>query len=76
VIFLLFCPKEIGSYETSDITKYLLSLQDIGLLNSSIARKRVALGQFFGFLKDNDIATKVIWIWFQESSWECIYQMF
>ncbi len=57
--FLLFCPKEIGSYETSDITKYLLSLQDIGLLNSSIARKRVALGQFFGFLKDNDIATKV-----------------
>ena len=57
--FLLFCPKEIGSYKTDDITRYLLSLQEIGLLNSSVARKRVALGQFFGFLKDNDIPTDV-----------------
>jgi len=57
--FLLFNEQPIGQYSTDDISKYLLTLQELGLVNTSIARKRVALGQFFGFLKDNDIPTKV-----------------
>jgi len=57
--FLLFEPKEIGQYETNDLVNYLLALQELGLVNTSLARKRVALGQFFGFLKDNDIPVKV-----------------
>lgn len=57
--FLLFDPKEIGKYQTTDLSKYLLTLQELGLVNSSLARKRVALGQFFGFLKENDLPIKV-----------------
>lgn len=57
--FLMFCPKEISDYEAMDLSKYLLTLQDIGLVNTSIARKRVALGQFFSFLKDNDLPVNV-----------------
>ena len=57
--FLLFNEQPIEQYATDDISKYLLTLQELGLVNASIARKRVALGQFFGFLKDNDIPIKV-----------------
>ena len=57
--FLLFQPKEISNYETDDISRYLLTLQELGLVNSSLARKRVALGQFFGFLKENDVPSAV-----------------
>jgi integrase/recombinase XerD len=57
--FLLFQPKEISNYDTDDISRYLLTLQELGLVNSSLARKRVALGQFFGFLKENDVPSAV-----------------
>jgi len=57
--FLLFNEQPVEQYATDDISKYLLTLQELGLVNASIARKRVALGQFFGFLKDNDISIKV-----------------
>jgi len=57
--FLRFEEKEIGSYTTENLTRYLLTLQELGLVNTSIARKRVALGQFFAFLKDNEIPIKV-----------------
>lgn len=57
--FLQFSQKDISKYQADDISKYLLTLQELGLVGTSIARKRVALGQFFGFLKDNDIPIAV-----------------
>ena len=57
--FLLFIQKDISLYQTDDLVKYLLALQELGLVNTSIARKRVALGQFFGYLNDNDVPIKV-----------------
>lgn len=57
--FLSDNPRDITAYDTADVTKYLLQLQDIGLVNTSIARKRVALGQFFKYLKDNDISIRI-----------------
>ncbi|MDD2228492.1 MAG: tyrosine recombinase [Candidatus Cloacimonetes bacterium] len=57
--FLLFNQKDISLYQTDDLLKYLLALQELGLVNTSIARKRVALGQFFTYLKDNDVSNKV-----------------
>ena len=57
--FLLFTEKDITSYCTDDLIRYLLALQEAGLVNTSLARKRVALGQFFTFLIENDVAVKV-----------------
>lgn len=57
--FLLWNEQNISSYQAEDISKYLLTLQEIGLVSTSIARKRVAIGQFFGFLKDNDVQVRV-----------------
>lgn len=53
--FLLYEPKEIGLYDASDLVNYFLCLQDIGLVNTSLARKRVALKQFFSYLTEQDI---------------------
>jgi len=57
--FLQYQPKEIATYTTADLMDYLILLQEIGLENSSIARKRVALGQFFNYLRDNDLEIKI-----------------
>jgi len=57
--FLQYQPKEIAIYTTADLMDYLILLQEIGLENSSIARKRVALGQFFNYLRDNDLEIKI-----------------
>jgi integrase/recombinase XerD len=57
--FLFWKPQSIGAYTPADITAYLTDLMDIGLVNTSIARKRVALKQFFGFLADNDVDDRV-----------------
>jgi integrase/recombinase XerD len=57
--FLMFKQRDISDYTADDIVEYLLALQELGLQNSSIARKRVALGQFFGFLADNDVKINV-----------------
>lgn len=53
--FLGFDPKEIESYDAGDITDYLLTLQDLGLQNNSLARKRIAIKQFFDYLLENDV---------------------
>lgn len=52
-------PRDISSYVADDIIAYLLQLQQVGLVNTSIARKRVALGQFFKFLKENEISINI-----------------
>ncbi|MDY0150840.1 MAG: tyrosine-type recombinase/integrase, partial [Candidatus Cloacimonas sp.] len=57
--FLMFEEKDISLYIAEDLRKYLLTLQELGLVNTSIARKRVAIGQFFGYLKDNEIPIKI-----------------
>jgi integrase/recombinase XerD len=57
--FLLYSVKDISHYKTDDVVKYLLALQELGLVNTSIARKRVAIGQFFSFLEANDVPLKV-----------------
>jgi len=57
--FLFWKTSDIASYSAQDLTAYLAELVSIGLVNTSIARKRVALKQFFSFLADNDIAANV-----------------
>ncbi len=52
--FLEFCPKVLSAYNAHDIISYFLKLQQIGLINTSIARKRVALKQFFSYLAKHD----------------------
>ncbi|MCB5247466.1 MAG: tyrosine recombinase [Candidatus Cloacimonetes bacterium] len=44
----------IKQYQARHVGRYLAELLDAGLVNTSVARKRVALKQFFGFLADND----------------------
>jgi len=53
--FLQFTAIPIESMDHTHISKYLLVLQEIGLEASSLARKRVALKQFFMFLCSQDI---------------------
>ncbi|MFO8144377.1 MAG: tyrosine recombinase [Candidatus Syntrophosphaera sp.] len=57
--FLLWKTKKISSYGAQDITEYLAELVEAGLVNTSVARKRVALKQFFLFLQDNDTPVDV-----------------
>jgi integrase/recombinase XerD len=57
--FLMFIEKDISAYRADDLSKYLLTLQELGLVNTSIARKRVSIGQFFGYLKDNEVDVNV-----------------
>ncbi len=57
--FLFWKEREIGDYDHNDLTEYLAVLAELGLVNTSLARKRVALKQFFGFLEDNDQAVNV-----------------
>lgn len=57
--FLSWRPKGIESYSHLDITAYMAELLGVGLLNTSVARKRVALKQFFGFLGENGIQVGV-----------------
>jgi integrase/recombinase XerD len=52
--FLLWKPQDISAYTAKELTEYLALLSDIGLVNTSLARKRVAIKQFFTFLADND----------------------
>lgn len=44
---------------SDDVMHYLGLLQELGLENSSIARKRVAIKQFFGYLNENDLPVLV-----------------
>ncbi len=52
--FLRWEPKQVQDYTVDDIVGYLTLLQSLGLAKSSMARKRVALKQFFDHLMVND----------------------
>jgi hypothetical protein len=41
-----------------ELTEYLVTLQEIGLEVTSLARKRVALKQFYAYVEENDIPMK------------------
>lgn len=51
--FLGWNPLPLEQYTAKHLSEYLAELMEAGLMNSSVARKRVALKQFFGFLADN-----------------------
>ncbi len=57
--FLGFIQKPVNAYTASDIVSYFVTLQQIGLVNTSLARKRVAIKQFFLYLSKQDVETKV-----------------
>jgi len=57
--FFRYYPKSMNAYTASDIVSYFVTLQSIGLVNASLARKRVALKQFFGYLSKQDIEINV-----------------
>nr|MDK2851029.1 integrase/recombinase XerD [Candidatus Cloacimonadota bacterium] len=57
--FLSFDLKKVIDYSAEDLTKYLTVLHDLGMANSSIARKRVAIKQFFDYLMTNDYPLKI-----------------
>lgn len=46
-------------FTAADIVQYLLALQELGLEDTSIARKRVALKQYFDYLNENEMPIKV-----------------
>ncbi|HPB43336.1 MAG TPA: tyrosine recombinase [Candidatus Syntrophosphaera sp.] len=45
--------RPIEEHQAEQVSKYLVELMEAGLVNTSIARKRIALNQFFGFLVDS-----------------------
>jgi len=47
--------KEVETVSDNDISSYFYDLQEIGLENSSIARKRSSIKSFFTFLLDEDM---------------------
>lgn len=57
--FFRYNAKEVSHYTASDIISYFVNLQSIGLVNTSLARKRVALKQFFTYLDKQDIEVGV-----------------
>ena len=57
--FLGWCALPAEQCKVEHVSKYLAELMKIGLLNSSLARKRVALKQFFGFLAEDGIDVSV-----------------
>lgn len=52
--FLLWKTQPIADYTAQDLTAYLAELAEVGLVNASLARKRVAVKQFFCWLEDNE----------------------
>ena len=57
--FLQYNPKPLQDYRANDIIDYLVTLQSIGLVNASLARKRVAIKQFFKYLEKEEIPVQV-----------------
>ncbi|MBT3169608.1 MAG: tyrosine recombinase [Candidatus Cloacimonetes bacterium] len=58
--FANFIDKKVDIISNNDIINYLVNLQEIGLLNSSIARKRSSIKSFFRFLLDDGIEIEVV----------------
>ncbi|MDZ4182604.1 MAG: site-specific integrase, partial [Candidatus Cloacimonadaceae bacterium] len=57
--YLEFCPKAVEQHVADDLVKYLIALSDIGLVSTSIARKRIAIKQFFIYLSENEYQIKL-----------------
>ncbi len=57
--FLGFDLQAIGDYESHHIVNYLHALHQIGLENTTLARRRVALKQFFSYLTAESIKTNI-----------------
>jgi len=57
--FLLYSSMEPHQYTEKDLVSYFLVLQELGMQNSSLARKRVSIKQFFEYLQDQDIAVNI-----------------
>jgi len=57
--FLAYTTKSLPRYQADDLVRYFISLQQIGLISTSLARKRVALHQFFSYLAKQDIPVTV-----------------
>lgn len=57
--FLAYTQKPLSAYRASDIVSYFVTLQSVGLVNTSLARKRVAIKQFFGYLAKQEIGAGV-----------------
>ncbi|MDZ4121011.1 MAG: site-specific tyrosine recombinase/integron integrase [Candidatus Cloacimonadaceae bacterium] len=57
--FLLFKPLTVEDYTEVEVVSYFLVLQEIGLVNTSLARKRVSIKQFFGYLADQDMKVNI-----------------
>jgi integrase/recombinase XerD len=57
--FLRYKPKSLATFRADDIVSYFVTLQSIGLVNASLARKRVALKQFFLYLSKQEFDVKV-----------------
>ncbi len=53
--FLCFTHKEAELISKKDVVNYFVNLQEIGILSSSIARKRSSIKAFFKFLKEESI---------------------
>ena len=52
---LMFLQKDSESIRSSDITNYFVNLQELGISNSSAARKRSSIRSYFKFLKEEEI---------------------
>lgn len=57
--FINFYDDDITSISNDKAITYLLDLQEIGLVNSSIARKTSAIKNFFLYLMDDNIPIKI-----------------
>jgi integrase/recombinase XerD len=53
---LSYIPKSVEHVSANDIINYFVSLQEIGLTNSAIARKRSAFRAFFKFLEEEELS--------------------
>ncbi|MBC8385462.1 MAG: tyrosine recombinase [Candidatus Cloacimonetes bacterium] len=56
--FLFFFNNKVENCVSQDIINYFINLQELGLSNSSIARKRSALKSFYNFLDEEEIKLK------------------
>jgi integrase/recombinase XerD len=57
--FLGYLQKEVEKIDHNDLLDYFISLQQTGLVNASLARRRVAIKQFYTYLEEMGIPTKL-----------------
>lgn len=56
---LIYLNNNADSIRADDVVDFFVSLQEMGLSSSSIARKRSALSSFFKYLQDENLALKI-----------------